>query len=313
MGDIIFNDLLRSTTETSVSIRVLVDGFIAYCSDIELSPATIKTRQSHLSGLLRFCEKARVDDITAVNNLFFDKYFAYYRQTHKKSSTNTDRRIIKVFLVWVRDYKEIEIGAKPEFIHVLRDEKRDPEAIDAAIIRNVIANCPNTQDRLVIALFIETGIRISELCSIRVGDINGVCLSVVGKGNKPRKVYVTDRLACDIRDFTTGRDSTEYMFTNKQDRFISRTAQDRFVGRKMRPDTIWRHVKYWFKTIAGIDMHPHQLRHSFAVYILEDGCDIVAIKDLLGHTDINTTMVYLKLTDKRLQQSHTKHMRSFLP
>ncbi len=61
------------------------------------------------------------------------------------------------------------------------------------------------------------------------------------------------------------------------------------------------------KELAGVDMHPHQLRHTFAITLLEAGCDIVTIKELMGHEDINTTMQYLRVTNKFVKDSYKKH------
>jgi len=293
MGDTIrqLEHLLVPTT----TIDSLAAEFIQYNRDIELSESTVKTRETHMKQFVAVCKEACITDVTIVNNLCIDRYFTQYRATHTVSTTNTSKRIMRAFLIWARDYKEINLRATPELIRITKDRNKLPQSIDKDIIRHVMNACDDQQDRLIIAVFIETGIRISELCALRIEDIRGDEISIQGKGLVDRTVQVTDRLAAALRLYT--HDRTGYVFINKH----------QYAGDPMRKDTVWRHVKKQFKTIAGIDMHPHQLRHTFAISLLESGCDLVTIKELMGHEDINTTMQYLRVTNKFVKKEYKKH------
>lgn len=287
-----------STAVSTVAVSELVDMFLAYCSNIELSPTTITTRKSHLKAFCEACTEMGLTDITKLPIDFIDAFFAYSRQDIKKSTLNTRRRVIRAFLSWVRDYKEIDIRARPEAIRICKDQKPEPQAISRAHIQQVIDKCPDYQDKLIIATFVETGMRNSELCDFKVCDIHYDCISILGKGLKRREVYITSTLADALKDYNNGKTLDRYVFTNKHCN----------LGTRLRTETIRQHLKKHFKEIVGIDVHPHQLRHTFALNLLENGCDIVTIKELMGHSDINTTMVYLRMKDETIKQNYQKHI-----
>lgn len=291
---------LSSSGSISDTIDALVKLFILYNTEEELSPTTISTRKTHLSQFARFCAEVGVDDIQLLNNHFIDQYFVNYRETHGKATTNTGKKIMKVFLMWVRDYKEITLRIHPELIKSVKVRNKIPQAIDRATIAHVIKKCPILQDKLIIATFAESGVRISELIKIRVSDVRGDTLAIQGKGQIDRIVVITDRLADELQEFISDmrRTPDEYLFQNIRSSY----------GQQLSKDTVWRHVKRWFRDLADLEMHPHQLRHSFAMNLLENGCDIVTIKELLGHEDINTTMIYLRTTNNFRSQNYKLHI-----
>lgn len=289
----------------TVSITMLCDLFIQHNKDEELSDETIKTRRTHLKQFSEFCLAAKVDDVGILSNQFLDRYFIHYRETHSRSTTNTGKRILKVFLIWVRDYKEIELRSIPETIHSAKEHDKKPKYIERSVIEEVARNCPKEQDRLIIAVFAETGVRISELINIKVSDVRGDELDIVGKGAVDRTVPITDELADCLRRYIRkeGRAPEDYLFMN---------TRHGYEGR-MTKDTVWRHVKKHFKDIAGIEMTVHQLRHSYAINLLQSGCDIVTIKELMGHEDINTTMVYLRVSNQQVKTAYKRYIgKSFM-
>lgn len=303
MGGEQIKDLLYSSG-TKIQTRIigdLVDMFIQSNIDEELSPETIRTRKSHLKQFSFFCQSIGEYDMTIINNAFLEQYFIYYRhghqlmKSHGKSTTNTSKRIMKVFLTWLRDYKEMEIRANPENLKSTKDKHKNPKAIDSSIIKKVIDECTDYQDKLIISVFIETGIRISELVKIKTADIKGDTIEIHGKGDIDRTVTMTDLLASALKKFAEEKERKEddYLFQNER----------KNTG-KFSISTVRKHVKKWFLEIAGIDVHPHQLRHSFAVGLLLSGCDLVTIQKLLGHEDINTTMIYLRVTDLQVKEKY---------
>jgi len=300
-------ELLRLTgTKPTTSIVHLVDMFLQHNEEEELSAATITTRKTHLNQLSSFCTALGLRDVSVLNNQFIDQYFVEYRHEHARSTTNTGKRIIKVFLTWVRDYKEVDLRAVPENIKSAKERYKIPKSVDRAIIEKVVSECPNHQDRLIISLFAESGIRNAELTKVRVSDIQGERVKIHGKGGMDRTVLITRDLSVALLRFAidTGREPDDYLF---------HPDWQRWEGSSMSTDTVYRRVVKRFNEIAGIHATPHQLRHSFAIELLTNGCDIVTIKDLLGHEDINTTMVYLRLADSTRKNNYDKHIgKSFL-
>ena len=147
-----------------------------------------------------------------------------------------------------------------------------------------------------------TGIRVSELVNIKVKDINMSerTIRILGKGNKERiVVFGHNTLECLEEYLNKGykelnKKNSEYLFLNKDGSKIS----DRFI-RDIIDDIIFK---------ASINMHvsPHMLRHTFATEMLNNGADLVNVKDLLGHSSLNTTSIYTHVSADMLKEVYKK-------
>lgn len=151
---------------------------------------------------------------------------------------------------------------------------------------------------LIIRMLYATGVRVSELVNIKISDIdiNERTIKIFGKGSKERIVLFgnntkeilmlylnSGRYRLCVRD-------TDYLFLNKEGEKLS----DRYV-RKIIDDIIFK---------ASISMHvsPHMLRHTFATDMLNNGADLVSVKDLLGHESLNTTSIYTHVSDEKIRE-----------
>jgi integrase len=227
-------------------------------------------------------------------------YFTEYGKTHSKSTVNSARRILKVFLRWIDEYKELQHRANPDAIRLVRERDTTPKAIPDEIVAMVVRGAENKQDALAIAVFVETGVRVGEIVNLQVYDLYRGRLHIRGKGEVDRFVYVTPRLAYELEHFIESNDriNIDFIFQHVY----------RGYGEQMSIKTMRNRVQACFEDIAGIHMVPHQLRHSFAINLLGSGCDIVTIQRLLGHKDISTTMVYLRVEDNFVRDSYLKSM-----
>jgi len=162
------------------------------------------------------------------------------------------------------------------------------------------------RDRLILEMFYCTGIRLSELTELKTSDfdIKAKQMRVKGKGNKERVIPVIDSLLdtykryCSIREATFGLDTSEFIFlTNK--------------GKKIYRKFVYRLVNFYLSTNTTVSKRsPHILRHSFATHMLNNGADINAIKELLGHSSLSATEVYTHNTVEKIKsvykQAHPK-------
>ena len=152
------------------------------------------------------------------------------------------------------------------------------------------------RDRLMLRLLYETGIRRSELAGLRVSavDFSSLTIKVLGKRNKERIIPIESELAHNI---------SEYLALKEQEKGASEWL---FVGRKGRQITvqdIYNTVKKYMSSLSNADrISPHVFRHSFATHILNEGGNIQAIKELLGHADLATTEVYTHVTREHLKE-----------
>ncbi len=159
------------------------------------------------------------------------------------------------------------------------------------------------RDVAMLELLYSSGLRVSELISIKMEDISSEAgyIRVFGKGSKERLVPVNDRVIEKIKDYNEtlrpqllkGPDNSLHLFLSNRGKLITR---QRF----------WQILKEIGK-ITGIKVTPHMIRHSFATHLLEGGADLRAVQKMLGHSDISTTQIYTKVTSERLKDVHKRH------
>ena len=147
------------------------------------------------------------------------------------------------------------------------------------------------RDKLIIELFYVTGVRLSELINIKISDINfDTCsVKVLGKRNKERIIPLSNSITNEISSFILKFDLRTYLFTNLK-------------KQKVYNKLVYRVVKKYIGKISSIDKNsPHILRHTFATHMLNNGADINAIKELLGHANLSATQVYTHNTIDKLK------------
>jgi len=155
------------------------------------------------------------------------------------------------------------------------------------------------RDRLIIELLYFTGIRLSELINIRISDIHfhDLVIKVVGKRNKERLIPINSYLSKSIKEYIGLRDR-EFGESNKSD-FLIVTNK----GAKTYSKLIYRVVNRYLGTVTTHDKRsPHVLRHSFATHMLNNGADLNAIKEILGHANLSATQVYTHNTIDKLKR-----------
>jgi len=186
--------------------------------------------------------------------------------------------------------------------------KRLPEFIRIEDSAKLIDSLKNTDDwrslntRMLITIFYNTGIRLSELINLREEqiDFQKRQIKVLGKGNKERLIPVSVELIAAIRDYIASKRKT----FGKADQILLVTEK----GKKMYPKYPYLVVKTFLaKEVQPLQKKsPHILRHSFATHLSNNGADLNAIKDLLGHSSLAATQVYTHNTIEKLKDVHKK-------
>ena len=157
------------------------------------------------------------------------------------------------------------------------------------------------RDLAILELFYSSGLRLAEVCSIRLEtlDLDDGFLRVTGKGNKTRIVPVGGRASKALED---------YLQNERSNLIKSRSSSEIFLsvrGGPLSPDRVRQIVKQRAAQ-AGLSrkIYPHLLRHSFATHLLQNGADLRVIQELLGHADISTTQIYTHVDEQRLRKVH---------
>ena len=160
------------------------------------------------------------------------------------------------------------------------------------IFHGLEINSPyDLRDRLILELLYATGIRVSELVSLKKNDIdfNNQSIRIFGKGRKERVVYYNDVVANLLRDYLKiynemNKNNLDYLFLNHQGGCLTTAGISYIINQVIKKISFKKHVT------------PHMLRHSFATHLLNNGCDLLTVKELLGHSSISTTGVYTHVT-----------------
>ena len=199
--------------------------------------------------------------------------------------------------------KALGLGAKPQ-----PPKKELPQFLSLEQAKKIL-NLPLGNDekafreRLILELFYATGIRISELISIRFKNIRleeGI-IYIIGKGKKERVVMIGRKVQKSMRcyqKFLYDRQMTGHNF------FLFPALRNKTnIKKHISVKTVYNIVKKYLRQISNDEkLSPHSLRHTFATHMLNNGADLMAIKDLLGHSSLSSTQVYTHLQPEKLKK-----------
>ncbi|MBU4305796.1 MAG: site-specific tyrosine recombinase XerD [Candidatus Omnitrophica bacterium] len=290
-------------------MQKLVDEFLDYLTlERGLSPNTTAAYRRDLKKFFLFYgDKSREQSLSPARDDVLS--YIYRLKDNGLKATSISRNIVtlKVFYRYLvsrqyiqQDPMELLESPKlwkylPEFLSI--DEvERLLKVIRGKKVKHV-------RDRACFELMYATGMRVSELVNLKVGDID-LKLSILkcmGKGQKERIIPI-GRLAKEA--------VSEYINTARG-RFIRQTdPQYLFLsknGARISRQMIWKLIRH-YTLLAGITKHisPHTLRHSFATHLLEKGADLRVVQELLGHSNISTTQIYTHVNKERLKSIHEK-------
>jgi integrase/recombinase XerD len=193
-------------------------------------------------------------------------------------------------------------------IEAPRTMRRLPEVLSAREVESLLAapskDSPgDVRDRTMLELLYATGLRVSELVSLRVKDLNlsAGYLMTLGKGDKERVVPMGESALDALRNYLATARSCPARAGGGEFLFLSR------LGGRMSRQAFWNIIKKR-AVQAGIlkNISPHTLRHSFATHLLENGADLRSVQLMLGHSDLSTTQIYTHVTRERLKRLHAE-------
>lgn len=177
-----------------------------------------------------------------------------------------------------------------------KTRRKQPIILSRDEIAKIIRAAKTPRMQAIVCLLYGAGLRVSELCNLRVEDIDsqrGVVRIPHGKGGKPRQVMLSAKLLRTLRVYwkTRAKNTSPYLFPSQGAR----------QGKPMATETIGRLIKA-LAVDAGISkrLTPHLLRHCFATHLIEAGADLRTVQLLLGHSHIETTSCYLHLSNRHL-------------
>ena len=276
--------------------------FQSYLSSIKnVSNKTIENYTIDLVLLENFLSENKKTLLNANN----DDIYEYLNSQEFKSKTyNRKVTSIKEFYKFLIAEK-YNISVNINKIEHIKNEKVYPKIIKFEDISKMVSVQENTtlgmRNKVIIMFLYITGLRVSELCNLTYSDINFQegYIRCIGKGNKEKIIMVGELLSINLSAYTNttrkeilnGLES-KYVFVNSEGDPLSRQAIFNIIKDAASKADIKLHVS------------PHTLRHCFATHMLENGADVRTVQELLGHTDISTTQVYLNISNKAIKNAY---------
>lgn len=269
----------------------------------------IKDLEGYQEFLLNERKIDKIDDVTKVD---IDKYLEYLNNNNY-TTTSIARK-----LTAVKNFHKYLLATnrliKDEAITIERPKLRKalPNVLTVEEVDNLLDIKTDTpfdyRNKAMLELLYGTGLRISEMLDLKLGDVDfeNCIVRCFGKGSKERIVpigeYIIDSLTDYLdhgRRYLIKNKVSDYLFLNNRGGRISRFSFFKILKKLLRDKEIKK------------DVSPHSLRHSFATHMLENGADLRSIQELLGHSDIATTRIYTHITNKKVENDYIEyHPRS---
>ncbi len=292
-----------------MSLKKLKNQFLEYL-EIERgrSQNTIKNYDRSLSKFLAWSKIKEANEIEAelVHNfrLYLNRSQNARKEHLKKNTQNYYLIALRNFLKFLAK-KDISTLAA-EKVEIRKTPEREISFLENSEIERILTaaqgkKLETLRDKAILEILFSTGLRVSELVSLNREQLNFQRgeLSVRGKGNKIRVVFISPIASSSIKKYLQKRTDTDPAL------FIRKNKNIKKNNLRLSSRSIQRIVKH-YALKAGLvkNVHPHTLRHSFATDLLINGADIRSVQAMLGHSSITTTQIYTHITNLRLKEIH---------
>ena len=289
---------------------MLLDQFLHYLTvEKGLAKKTLEAYSHDLNRFLDYLQEKRIEDVLGATKLDVRAFLLTLR-VRKLSNKTIVRNLVAIRTFFRFLTQEGKLESNPvEDLESPQLAKTLPEILSLREVEELLeAPKPQTplgiRDRSMLEMLYATGMRVSELVSLQMNQLNleGGYVLLFGKGSKERAVPLGAEAIKRVSDYLKG--ARQILLKGKESPFLFLNRS----GRKMSRQAFWKKIKTYGRR-AGIrkKITPHLLRHSFASHLLARGADLRSVQMLLGHADISTTQIYTHVTGERLKQVHKRH------
>jgi integrase/recombinase XerD len=294
-----------------MSLDKVLDDFIHYLAiEKGLAKNTQEAYSHDLNLFFGYLEGECITDIKSIREEHIINFLSILKT--KEYATSSLSRILIAIKVFFRYAKREELVSTDIafYLESPRLWQIIPEVLSTSEVEKLLAQ-PDSEtplgarDKAIFEVLYATGLRVSEVCSLNIYDVDDQYVKVLGKGGKERVVPI-GRKALAAVDYYLSHFRDKAGFEQEKALFLSRTGKriDRF--------RVWDRIKHYAK-MSGVqkNISPHTLRHSFATHLLDNGADLRVIQEMMGHANINSTDRYMHISRQNLQERfHSFHPRN---
>lgn len=269
----------------------MLEKFESYLiSEKRCSNHTLTAYLNDVSTFLEFSGIDSIQNLKEVNYQIVRLWLVELVNSNLNNrSVNRKLSSLRTFFKWALRSSFIEVDPMLR-IRGPKQSKRLPEFVkeEELDLNKLNKVFPNTfegfRDRLIIEVFYQTGIRLSELIELKKSDIQNGVVKVLGKRNKERLIPITKEIESDLKTFINHPVNLEH-----KSNYIFLTEK----GNKIYPKLVYRRINYYLSLLTDMQKKsPHVLRHTFATHMLNNGAGLETLKEILGHANLSATQVY---------------------
>lgn len=303
--------LMSGSISTEEELKNSIQDYLSYIrSEKNYSAHTYDAYKKDLSSLSDFLKSEQGERITpdSIRRKDIKNYLIHLSQKgFDPASIQRKLSTLRSFFKYLQRRLKVKINPASS-LEAPKRKKRLPRAISLTQVSSLLEPSlyqeekEGLRDRAIVELLYNTGLRLAEVSSLKRGDIDFGSgeIKVLGKGNKERIVPLGENAGKILTGYLDSRSSEgDFIFSNKYGEKLGRRGIARVVK------------KYGAKVIEEKKFSPHALRHSFATHLLDEGANLLAVKEMLGHEKLSTTQIYAHVSLDRVKKVYQKaHPRS---
>ena len=279
-------------------------GFLE--NEKKVSANTLQSYKRDLKQFQKYIEENE-EEYSKLTDEGIKKYIKHMQEIGKKPST-ISRGLASIRSFYQYEAKNKVVESDPtEGIQSPKIEKRVPSVLTSSEVALLLDQPKNvdlkgTRDKAMLEFAYATGMRVTEIISLNVEDINlETGYATCRNGKKERTVPIGSMSLKALKDYMLNARETMIKDENEKALFVN------VNGQRLTRQGFWKIIKY-YKEQAHIDkdITPHVLRHSFATHLLQNGADLKSIQTMLGHSDILSTQIYMQFQDESLKNIYKK-------
>ncbi len=286
----------------------VIELFVRYLEkEKKLSKNTLQSYRHDMEQFAEYLEMHRYKDAEHATKAVIVSYVVYLEKEGRATST-ISRNIVslKAFYHFLLRNRLIETDPTAE-IHPPKVKKKLPLVLSSDEVEKLLeqpqkVDLKGYRDKAMLELLYATGIRVSELISLNISDINLEMGFVRCRGSKKERMIPIGKICVSaLSDYIEHARELLLRLPEEEALFVNMN------GVRLSRQGFWKLVKQYAQQ-AGItkDITPHTLRHSFAAHLLENGADLQSIQSMLGHADISSTQIYAQLMNRKLKDVYAK-------